>query len=457
MAGNSALAAQWITDANSAGTFVMGMYDASAGRFYSGTANISAANVSGPGSCPDAASQKGNDVLNTCDSADSDLLAILTMAASHYQSAIDWRQPISYVLSHFAQSISVDGQSFNGIDLVAVPTVGPNGISWEYTSQAVVAMQMLGQIYATTAFQSNVQSLIAGIQQAQASAPFGDGLGVVASTLQSGDTLAPIQQCLATPFECIPERVGLAATAWAALAALSVNPVPGPTGMPASISALGGSEQSTLIHTNFDAQLEALVTDLAGNPLSGVSVTFSAPTAGASGTFAADSTVVTNGQGIAIAPVFAANGTAGSYQVTAAAGSLSAVFSLTNSLTPPPVISAGGVVSASSFGEFTSVAPGSWIEIYGSSLASGTRAWQTSDFSGVNAPTSLDWHNGYHRWPECFRGVCQPGSGQRAGSIECGHWHATTDRDRPGRRQRSLHAQRKYGRTRVRCTAVVQH
>jgi uncharacterized protein (TIGR03437 family) len=88
--------------------------------------------------------------------------------------------------------------------------------------------------------------------------------------------------------------------------------------------------------------------------------------------------------------VFVANGTAGSYQVTAAAGPLSAAFSLTNSLTPPPVISEGGVVSASSFGEFTSVAPGSWIEIYGSNLASGTRSWQTSDFSGVNAPTSLD-------------------------------------------------------------------
>jgi uncharacterized protein (TIGR03437 family) len=55
-----------------------------------------------------------------------------------------------------------------------------------------------------------------------------------------------------------------------------------------------------------------------------------------------------------------------------------------------PTISANGVASASAFGGFTSVAPGSWIEIYGANLAADTRVWGSSDFSGVNAPTSLD-------------------------------------------------------------------
>jgi len=55
-----------------------------------------------------------------------------------------------------------------------------------------------------------------------------------------------------------------------------------------------------------------------------------------------------------------------------------------------PAISSGGVVSASSFGAFTSVSPGSWIEIYGSNLAGGTRSWAGSDFNGINAPVSLD-------------------------------------------------------------------
>jgi uncharacterized protein (TIGR03437 family) len=55
-----------------------------------------------------------------------------------------------------------------------------------------------------------------------------------------------------------------------------------------------------------------------------------------------------------------------------------------------PSIKTGGVVTASAFGQFSSVAPSSWIEIYGSGLATGSRSWTGADFSGVNAPTSLD-------------------------------------------------------------------
>ena len=53
-----------------------------------------------------------------------------------------------------------------------------------------------------------------------------------------------------------------------------------------------------------------------------------------------------------------------------------------------PTINAGGVISASSFGAFSAIAPGSWIEIYGSNLASTTANWNNS-FTGVNAPTAL--------------------------------------------------------------------
>ena len=55
-----------------------------------------------------------------------------------------------------------------------------------------------------------------------------------------------------------------------------------------------------------------------------------------------------------------------------------------------PAIQSGGVVTASAFGGFKSAAPGSWIEIYGSALATDTRGWAGSDFSGTNAPTSLN-------------------------------------------------------------------
>ena len=55
-----------------------------------------------------------------------------------------------------------------------------------------------------------------------------------------------------------------------------------------------------------------------------------------------------------------------------------------------PAISTGGVVSASGFGGFSDISPGSWIEIYGSNLSLNTRGWAGSDFNGNNAPTSLD-------------------------------------------------------------------
>ena len=60
-------------------------------------------------------------------------------------------------------------------------------------------------------------------------------------------------------------------------------------------------------------------------------------------------------------------------------------------LTPTaPSVGGGGVVSAGNFGAFPAIAPGSWIEIYGTNLSSDTRSWGAGDFQGNNAPTSLD-------------------------------------------------------------------
>jgi uncharacterized protein (TIGR03437 family) len=47
------------------------------------------------------------------------------------------------------------------------------------------------------------------------------------------------------------------------------------------------------------------------------------------------------------------------------------------------------VLSASAYGAFRAVAPGSWVEIYGTDLAAGTGGW-ANDFSGNNAPTLVD-------------------------------------------------------------------
>jgi uncharacterized protein (TIGR03437 family) len=55
-----------------------------------------------------------------------------------------------------------------------------------------------------------------------------------------------------------------------------------------------------------------------------------------------------------------------------------------------PSIGVGGVITASGFGGFPSIAPGTFIEIYGTNLAADSRTWTAADFDGLNAPTSLD-------------------------------------------------------------------
>ncbi len=63
---------------------------------------------------------------------------------------------------------------------------------------------------------------------------------------------------------------------------------------------------------------------------------------------------------------------------------------LTRNGTAIGVPTVNGVIGAGSYGAFTSVAPGSWIEIYGTNLSATVRSWGGSDFKGVNAPTMLD-------------------------------------------------------------------
>jgi uncharacterized protein (TIGR03437 family) len=59
-------------------------------------------------------------------------------------------------------------------------------------------------------------------------------------------------------------------------------------------------------------------------------------------------------------------------------------------LLTPAAPSVSDVVTASAFGGFGSIAPGTWIEIYGTNLAADSRAWTGADFTGAVAPTSLD-------------------------------------------------------------------
>src|SRR5207302_1672483 len=104
-------------------------------------------------------------------------------------------------------------------------------------------------------------------------------------------------------------------------------------GSPASITATSGTPQSTNADTSFGAPLVVTVTDASGNLLSGVTVTFTAPSSGASGSFAGGrNTATTTASGIATSATFTANGTTGNYTVTASVpgATATASFSLTN-------------------------------------------------------------------------------------------------------------------------------
>ncbi len=108
---------------------------------------------------------------------------------------------------------------------------------------------------------------------------------------------------------------------------------PGPA---ANILAISGTPQNALIFSAFNAPFQAAVLDSVGSPVTTATVTFSAPTTGASGTFMDSgtftTTAVTDEGGIATAGTFTANGMAGSYTVAASVSGITdpARFMLTN-------------------------------------------------------------------------------------------------------------------------------
>jgi len=163
---------------------------------------------------------------------------------------------------------------------------------------------------------------------------------------------------------------------------LTVNPAG-----PASVAVSAGSGQSAIAGSAFTTPLAALVADQFGNPVPGVTVTFTAPASGASATFAgnaASTTAVTGANGIATASTLTANATTGPFTVTASVNGVAngATFSLTNTsattaptkvtVTGPSSIPAGSAYQATAsangtpsptFSLAASPAPPRWLTI----------------------------------------------------------------------------------------------
>lgn len=134
-----------------------------------------------------------------------------------------------------------------------------------------------------------------------------------------------------------------------ASAAGSTCPEPNP---PNELVLLGGSPQTAQLGQPFAAALQVQLANSSGCPLTGnlagVSVEFNAPGSGPSGIFAGsgshEAIVGSDAQGVATAPAFTANDTAGSYTVEARSSYGSVALHLANTASglPAAIATAGG-------------------------------------------------------------------------------------------------------------------
>ena len=185
-------------------------------------------------------------------------------------------------------------------------------------------------------------------------------------------------------------------------------------GAPASIAATAGTPQSATVLTNFGTALQVTVKDAGNNLLSGISVTFTAPSSGAGASFGGSSTPVstatanTNTAGVATAPALTANNAIGSYTVTAtvAGSSASASFALTNTA---PLASGGGALtgsgtSAAATANLTTEGTSDWVHWGNNSptrkngvtpqIGNYTLVGSGTVFTYNNDPRALTWTDG---------------------------------------------------------------
>jgi hypothetical protein len=121
---------------------------------------------------------------------------------------------------------------------------------------------------------------------------------------------------------------------------------------PTGAAMAGGSQQTAVLNSHFPQSLQVQVTGAGGFPVPGTTVLFTAPGAGASGSFTSGLTatvVTTDRNGFAVAPPFTANTVMGAYTVQAAVAGVSGsiTFSLRN------VAGANASVSLSTGGHVT--------------------------------------------------------------------------------------------------------
>jgi hypothetical protein len=259
--------------------------------------------------------------------------------------------PASVFISEGAVTPAVQPR-VNGLNIGgAVMTAAASG--YQPASQSVT-------VPATMSFSPSSLSLTSGtpgklLLALSASAPWGIGLTVqltssnpAVATVQPVITFYPDGSAFTTlviPVTPVgPGSTLITAGAPPYIPAVVAGITVGGSSQPASITVAAGSLQSAVVNTAFASPLAVVVKDRGGVPVSGIPVTFAAPSAGPGGSFSGPASQVTNVSGVAVSPNFTANGIPGNYAVTASVSGIAApaVFSLTNTA------SGGGAISLAS-------------------------------------------------------------------------------------------------------------
>ncbi len=167
-------------------------------------------------------------------------------------------------------------------------------------------------------------------------------------------------------------------------------------GVPVFVETTGGDNQIAAVNATFPAAFQATVRDFFGNAVPGVPVVFTAPASGVSGIFPAygnTASVLTDSNGVATSPLFAATGPNGQFQVAASVtrSYTQALFNLTSlSAAVAPVIDSVDVADGG-----PDIAQNTWIAIRGANLAPvytppGGVIWSAApDFASGMMPTQL--------------------------------------------------------------------
>ena len=277
-------------------------------------------------------------------------------SAANYQDTtanLSGRWDRNYTLTYSAASAGqtltiqwVDATDSGSVSLggAAISLAGSAGSASSITATAGAPQNAIVDTAFATALQATVKDVngnpLSGVSvtfaapASGAGATFGGSTTVTTNT--SGVATAP---ALTANGQAGSYTVTASVAGVSTPASFSLTNLAGP---PASVTATAGTPQSATVSTGFATALQATVKDGSGNLLSGVSVTFAAPTSGASATFGGSATVTTNASGVATAPALTANGQAGSYTVTASVAGVStpASFSLTNLAAGPASVTA---------------------------------------------------------------------------------------------------------------------